>query len=205
MRSSFTAARRSNTGSASWAMKKRLVYFFGGRDEEELSAALHAAFPALKVIDGQRWPDAQPPIAEGIHCCESRSVYLWPSDVVSELPSTPLPQPMRLAGKRFQGPATGPVIQFMRCNEKDGQLELGQLSAYIEDAKSPLGKAHAKVIAFLKKRYSCPLDCLSIPTGELLDSNVRGYLVGLSIQSEPESGPQLMLAFGRDTRMVPKR
>ena len=191
--------------SGSKAMNKRLIYFFGRRDEEELSVALRSAFPGLRFVDGQRWSEAQPPVAEGIHRCESSLVYLWPSNVVSTLPVFPLPQHMRLAGKRFQGPSSGPVMQFMRCNERDGQVELGQLSAYIEDSKSPLGKAHSKVIAFLKKRYSCPLDCFSIRTGKLLKADVPGYLVGFSIQADAENGPRLLLAFGRDEQMVPKQ
>jgi hypothetical protein len=77
--------------------------------------------------------------------------------------------------------------------------------AHIEDAKSPLGKAHLSVMASLKKRYACPLDCFSQSTGKLLNSDLRGYLVGLSIQAEGESGPRLMLACGRDERMIPKR
>ncbi len=186
-------------------MKKRAMCFFGQRDEQEVSEALRRAFPALRFVDGQQWSHAVPPVADGIHCCKSSLVYLWPSDVVSELPSSPLPPSTRPSGNMFQGPSSGPVIQFCRCNEKDGQLELGQLSAYIEDAQSPLGKAHSKVIAFLKRRYSCRLDCISLRTGEVLNENVGGYLVGLSIQADLEGGPRLMLAFGRDEYMVPKR
>jgi len=185
-------------------MIKRLSFFFDRRDEEELSTALTEAFPALKFIDGESWPEAQPPITKGIHRCESTVVYLWPSDAVSELPVVPLPLPRQLEGKRFQGPSSGPVIQFARCKEKDGQLELGQLCAYIDDAKTLLADCHKKVLAFVKKRYSCAVDCLSMRTGELLNENVRGYLVGLSIQTEAKNRPQLVLAFGRDEHIVPK-
>lgn len=171
----------------------------------KISESLHRAFPALKFVDDQRWPESEPPIADGIHCCKSRWVYLWPSDVVSRLPSLPLPPAMQLQGNMSQGPSSDPVIQFARCIERDGQLEVGQLSAYIEGAKSPLGKAHSRVIAFLKKQYSCRLDCFSLRTGELLNENVGGYLVGRAIQSRRAESPRLALAFGRDEYMVPRK
>lgn len=184
---------------------KRLLYFFGRHDEKELSEALNAEFPALKFIDGERWPEAKPPLALGIHQCESSVVYLWFSDLVSELPVRPLPEPMRLAGKKYQGPSTDVVMQFVRCNEKHGQLEMSQLAAFIKDPLSPLGKAQEVVIAFLRKRYSCRLDCFALNTERLLKEDVRGYLVGFSTQAANVNGPRLVLAFGRDEYLSIKR
>src|SRR5262249_35610628 len=95
------------------------------------------------------------------------------------------------------------VIQFCRCRKKKGVLELGQASASIEDATGPVGKWHFKVIAFLKKRYRCGLDCYSSRTGELLKKNLRDYLVGKSIQDNVATTPRLVLAMGRDELLVP--
>lgn len=114
-----------------------------------------------------------------------------------------LPAAQRYANIRFQGPAAGPVIQFCRCRKKKGVLELGQANATIEDASSALGKWQAKVIAFLKKRYRCGLDCYSSRTGELLTKNLRDYLVGKSIQDDPAAAPRLVFATGRDEYLVP--
>jgi hypothetical protein len=184
-------------------MFKRALYFFAKEDEKEVSEALLQAFPGLKFVDGQRWPSADPPLAAGIHQCKSGLAYLWPSDLVPDLPFFKLPAAQRYANIRFQGPAAGPVIQFCRCLKKKGVLELGQANATIEDPSSPLGKWHAKVIALLKKRYRCGLDCYSSRTGELLTKNLRDYLVGQSIQDDPAAAPRLVFATGRDEYLVP--
>lgn len=180
-------------------MQRRLTYFFSLRDEQDVSRALRDGFPGLKFIDGQRWPTAAPPTAEGIDQCNSSLVYLWPADAVDELPS------LQRSPSEYQGPSSGPVMQFMRCAERDGSLELGQLSAFIENAQSPVGKAHARVIAFLKKRYAYPLDCYSSRTGELLQANVRGHLVGPSLRMSSADSPRLVMAFGREEYLVPAR
>jgi hypothetical protein len=184
-------------------MFKRALYFFAKEDEKEVSEALLQAFPGLKFVDDQRWPTAVPPLVAGIHECKSGLAYLWPSDLVPELPYLELPAAGRYANIRFQGPAAGPVIQFCRCLKQNGFLAFGQASATIQDATSPLGKWHAKVIAFLKKRYRCELDCYSSRTGELLTKNLRDYLVGKSIQDNPATAPRLVLAMGRDEYLVP--
>jgi hypothetical protein len=184
-------------------MFRRALYFFAKDDEKEVSEALLQEFPGLKFVDGQHWRTADPPLARGIDKCKSGLAYLWPSDLVPELPFLELPIARRYANIRFQGPSAGPVIQFCRCLKKKGALEFGQASASIKDATSPLGKWHVKVIAFLKKRYRCGLDCYSSRTGELLTKNLREYLVGKSIQDNPESAPRLLLAVGRDEYLVP--
>jgi hypothetical protein len=180
-------------------MKRRLTYFFTRSDEQDVSRALRESFPGLKFIDGQRWRTAAPPIADGIDLCKSSLVYLWPSDAVPELPS------LQRSPSEYQGPSSGPVMQFMRCAERDGRLELGQLSAFIETAESSVGKTHGRVISFLKKRYACPLDCYSSRTGELLQVSVRGHLVGPSLRTSPPKGPRLVMAFDREEHFVPSR
>jgi hypothetical protein len=183
-------------------MFKRALYFFTKDDEKEVSEALLQAFPGLKFVDGQHWVTADPPLAAGIHRCKSGLAYLWPSDLVAELPFLELPAARRYGNIRFQGPSAGPVIQFCRCLKKQGFIELGQASASIKDAASPLGKWHARVIAFLKKRYRCGLDCYDSRTGKLLKKNLRDYLVGKSIQDDPATAPRLVLATGRDAYLV---
>ena len=178
-------------------MKRRLMYFFSMRDEEEVSAFLCKEFPRLKFIDGQRWPTVVPPTVEGIHRCASGIAYLWPSDLAPELPS------VRRSSSEYQGASSGPVIQFIRCRQREGKLEMSQLSAFIEDAGSPLGRAHARLIAVLKKRYACPLNSYNSRSGRLMESNLRGYLVGPSLRNSPETGPRLVLGFGRDEYMIP--
>ena len=186
-------------------MKKRLHYFFGRCDEKEVSEALREAFPHLKVIDGQRWPQAKPPIVEGIHACRSRLAYLWPSNVVQDLPAVRLPASKQINGAMFQGPSSGPVIQFSRCNEREGELEVGELSAYFDDGKSKLGSALEAVIAFLKKRYGCRVDCFSSLTGQIINTDLGGYLVGRQLQLNPSGSPRLVLAFGRGEHIIPRR
>ena len=93
-------------------MFKKALYFFTTDDEEEVSEALLRAFPCLKFVDGQRWQTAEPPLVTGIHKCKSGLAYLWPSDLVSELPFLELPAARRYGKIRYQGPTAGPVIQF---------------------------------------------------------------------------------------------
>jgi hypothetical protein len=184
-------------------MFKKALYFFAQEDEEEVSEALLRTFPALKFVDGQRWQTAEPPLVTGIHKCKSGLAYLWPSDLVSELPFLELPEARRYGKIRFQGPSAGPVIQFCRCLKKPGVIEFGQADASMKDVNSPVWKSHAKVMAFLKKRYRCGLDCYSSRTGELLTKNLREYLVGNSIQDDPATAPRLVFATGRDEYLVP--
>lgn len=184
-------------------MFKKALYFFAQEDEKEASEALLRAFPSLKFVDGQRWQTEVPPLVSGIDKCKSGIAYLWPSDLVSELPFRELPKERQYGEFRFQGPTAGPVIQFCRCLKKPGVIEFGQADASTSDANSPVWKYHAKVIAFLKKRYRCGLDCYSAQTGELLRKGLREYLVGKSIQNEPAKAPRLVLAVGRDEYLVP--
>jgi hypothetical protein len=184
-------------------MFKTALYFFTKDDEKEVSEALLQEFPGLKFVDGQHWPTAEPPLVAGIDKCKSGLAYLWPSDLVPALPFLELPAARRYANIRFQGPSAGPVIQFCRCLKKKGALEFGQASATVKDTTGPLGKWHVKVIALLKKRYRCGLDCYSSRRGELLKKNLRDYLVGKSIQDNPASAPRLVLAMGRDEYLVP--
>jgi hypothetical protein len=184
-------------------MFKKALYFFTTDDEEEVSEALLKTFPCLKFVDGQRWQTAEPPLVTGIHKCKSGIAYLWPSDLVPQLPFIELPKARQYGKIRFQGPTAGPVIQFCRCLKKPGVIEFGQADASTNDAKCPIWKSHAKVIAFLKKTYRCGLDCYSSRTGELLSQGIRDYLVGRSIQDRPAKAPRLVLAIGRDEYLVP--
>ncbi len=187
-------------------MKRRALYFFSRQDEAEVSDALRGAFPDLRFIDGVRWPTRETPLADGIDRCTSPLVYLWPADVVPALPSIPWPPPGASTGApaQFQGPSSGPVIQFERCTERDGELWMAQLAAFIEDPKSPLGQTITRILAFLKRRYACPLDCRHARTGELVRAGIRGYLVGRSLRASAAAArPRLVLAPGRDEYFVP--
>jgi hypothetical protein len=184
-------------------MFKRALYFFTEVDEEEVSETLLQAFPCLKFVDGQRWRTADPPVVSGIHKCMSGHAYLWPSDLVPELPFMELPTARRYGEIRFQGPVAGPVIQFSRCRKSDGLLEFGQADGVMKNMECPVGKSHAKVIALLKKRYRCGLDCFCSQTGELLNKNLRDYLVGKSIQDNPAKAPRLVLGLTRDEYLLP--
>jgi len=185
-------------------MFKTAQCFFTENDEQEVSQALLQTFPSLKFVDGQHWPSAEPPLAVGIHQCKSGLAYLWPSDLVPKLPFRELPPSMQYGDVKFHGPSAGPVIQFCRCRKKRGVLEVGQLSATIQDIHPlpPLGKWLGKVVAFLKRRYRCGLDCHSA-SGTVLSKNLRGYLVGKSIQEDPAKAPRLVLGIGRDEYLLP--
>lgn len=185
-------------------MFKKAYYFFTEKDEEEVSDTLLQTFPSLKFVDGQHWPSAEPPLAAGIHKCKSGLAYLWPSDLVPKLPIRELLPSLQYGDIKFHGPSAGPVIQFCRCREKRGVLEFGQLSATIQDTHPlpPLGKWLVKVVAFLKRRYRCGLDCFSA-TGKMLSKNLRDYLVGKSIQEDPAKSPRLVLGIGRDEYLIP--
>lgn len=183
-------------------MIKRALYFFRRQDEEELSLALVERFPSIKFVDGQRWPTSVPPLAEGIHLCTDSYVYFWPSDLVPELPSLLLPPARQISGLLYQGPTAGSVLQFQRCREKGGELDMGQLAVAIEDPQSPLAKFFLQLIEFMRKRYACRLDCYSSTSGTMLNENLGGYLVGKSIQAAPQQSPRLRIAFGRDDYLV---
>lgn len=185
-------------------MKKRASFWFCHEDEAQVSAALASEFPEFRFIDDQLWETSEPPIANGIHLCRSTLVYLWPSDLVKELPTLQLP-PERAAatGKNFEGPTSGPVIQLCRCKLKDNALEMGDVSAFVQDKDTPLGKWMVAVFAFLKKHYACRVDCHNSTTGNIVNENLGGYLVGPSLKTFTCGGYKLVLAFGRDTYIVP--
>ena len=183
-------------------MIKRAMYFFGRQDEEELSCALKERFPFLKFIDGQRWPTVEPPLVDGIHLCTDSYAYLWPSDLIPQLPTLLLSPASQLTGMLYQGPTAGPVISFQRCREQDAELQMGQLAVTIDDPHDALGRFYSQLVAFVKRRYACKMDCYSTRTEALLSENLGGYLAGKSIQRDPLRSPRLRLYFGRDDYLV---
>jgi hypothetical protein len=191
-------------------MFKSAYYFFNEEDEEEVSKSLLARFPGLKFVNGQRWASSEPPIVEGIHKCTSGIAYLWPSHLVPTLPCWELPPERRYCDIRlrldikYQGPTVGCVIQFLRCLQKDGQIEFGQANATIESKDDPVGRWQTQLINFLKKQYRWGVDCIKTETGELLNGNERGFLVGPFLRAkDPKLPPRLTFGIGRDTHAVP--
>jgi hypothetical protein len=191
-------------------MFKSAYYFFNEEDEEEVSKNLVARFPGLKFVNGQRWPTSEPPIVDGIHLCTSRSAYLWPSHLIPTLPCWELPPERQYwcinlgVDIKFQGPTVGCVIQFLRCLQKNGQIQCGQMDATIDSKDDPVGKWQSQLINYLKKTYRWGVDCFKTETGELLTANIRDFLVGPSLRAKaPKLPPRMTCGIGRDTHVVP--
>jgi|ERR1700694_21015 len=74
------------------------------------------------------WDSPQPVIVESIDACNTHFALIWNPSVILELPT------VRRSDGRYEGPNSGPVIQYVRTLKADGLLRSGRIAAGVSDA-----------------------------------------------------------------------
>ncbi len=141
----------------------RRPFFLTARDEATFSSALQAATPGIRFVDGQRWPTADPPLVASIDGAQLTEVLLWDSVNVPILPSAE-----RSSGD-YQGPISGPVIQFERSRLIDGELRSGSIAWAAVDG-TPAAAFARRVMRTLQK--------LTAADGITVDGIATPYWIG---------------------------
>jgi hypothetical protein len=119
-------------------------FFMTTADEEAFSIELLKEFPAIKFIDNSRWPTPAPVLVSSIANCSSNYAFLWPSDLVAELPYV-------AHGNQYNGPQSGVVMQVVRSRMVDGCLMSGQLGVGFFDEDAWMKKWSREVINILRR------------------------------------------------------
>jgi hypothetical protein len=157
------------------AVKKQVQIFMTPADEEAFSRALRSERPGVRFIDDNVWPTAEPPTCDSINSCGSNLVYLWDTKVCGRLPAT------RRAEGGFQGPASGPVIQFVRSLVEDEQIRSGRVAAgyYDTDEFADEMKEFVRDVWHMLKSVS-PQRLVAVAQfgRHVINSRPSGYLVG---------------------------
>ncbi len=100
---------------------KSLNLLLHGNDEHNLQEELSRDCPDILFIDGQRWDTPLPPAQQGLNECKGDLIYIWNPKDYPELPYK------ELASGKIQGPTSGLVIQYRRCNVFENRLTFGDI------------------------------------------------------------------------------
>lgn len=143
------------------------------QDERLFSESLKSRFASMVILDGKVWETPEPVVAGSIDQCNSsfRQAYLWNKELFPEIPVGPRP------GGKFEGPANGPVLQFLRSIPEGNVLRSGRIALGLSDEKiSPAIDAYFKEVwRLVKKPATSKLICVNPETGELINPKVWGY------------------------------
>jgi hypothetical protein len=173
----------------STSKKKSQCFFLSKNDEKSFEDQLKLHFQNIRFIDGVRWPSPTPPAKHSISDCSSNTVFLWENELVPILPFKPLESGL------FQGPSSGVVIQFSRCRLKDGILESGDIGIGYNASNKGIADFVAGVWKCLKKLNIAHLDYVNRSTNEILDRDIKNYIVGEDARKLSVNG--VLLCRGR--------
>jgi hypothetical protein len=96
-------------------------------DELAFSRELRNAVPQIRFIDDNVWDSPQPTLAESIAACKTHFAFIWNPSLIRQLPV------VRRGDGRYEGPNSGPVIQYVRSLKVDGLLRSGRIAAGFDD------------------------------------------------------------------------
>lgn len=126
-------------------MKKQKQTFLMKEDEYNFSIALKREFDNLIFLDNSVW-DSEPDEVSSIDKCKSRFCYIWNRSIFQELPTG-----IRKDG-RIQGPTSGVVIQFERCEVNEKKILLsGRIAVGFDEKKSEVNIFINSVWKILRK------------------------------------------------------
>jgi len=144
-------------------------------DERIFSQALSSTFPKMVFLDGKSWSNPEPVTADSIEHCNSKynDVYLWNKELFPEIPVT-----LRADGK-YHGPASGPVLQFLRCIPEENVLRSGRIVRGFNDEDiTPEIEVYINAVwKILKQPATSALVCVSPMSGEIINPKVSSYWV----------------------------
>ncbi len=129
---------------------RKMLTFLDADDEAALWAILKGLLPDLLLVDGDRWPTPNPPLAAAPSGCSDSRMFLWSPDVAETLPS-------RLRHDHYDGPASGLVIEWSRSNARDGELRSGRIAVGFDTDHEPMVKLVNLVFREAKKFATNPL------------------------------------------------
>lgn len=155
-------------------------FFLTKEDEEQLLKQLVAAIPSMRLVDGERWTKATPPVKASFSECMSGFVYLWDSDKVQTLPCVEM-------NGYYQGPTSGIVIQLMRSKVSDGVLLSGQIGVGFTNKNAWMSDFIRRVVE-VAKGISCTALTLD---GARPAEPISVYVVGSGAKAFAKGGGRL--------------
>jgi hypothetical protein len=161
-------------------VKKQNGLFMTAEDERAFSELLRADFPDVLMLDDNVWESPSPPGFESIHQCTSSHVYLWNKAIFPEL------RGQRRKDGKWQGPASGIVIQFSRCRFQHNLLISGRLAVGLNDGTGHFEamKAFVQTVWSIAARYCTKaLVAVDPDSRDIINPNVRSYFIGPSARS----------------------
>jgi hypothetical protein len=154
-------------------MTKQLLFFMTSQDERLFSEILKSRFSGMVILDGKVWETPEPAVAGSIDQCDSssRQAYLWNKELFPEIPVGPRP------GGKFEGPANGPVLQFLRSIPEGNVLRSGRIALGLNDEKisAAIDAYFREVWTVVKKPATSKLICVNPENGELISPKVGGH------------------------------
>ena len=105
------------------AKARQIALLMTSVDEAILSTGLLELASSIAFVDGARWPSSEPPLRGSIDSCTDREVLIWNRALSPNLPASALPD------GTYQGPGSGPVVQFLRCVMDGDELRSGRIAA----------------------------------------------------------------------------
>lgn len=171
-------------------MKKALKFFMTSNDEEQLSHRLVTAIPSLRFLDDCIWDVSAPIERRTIVECKSNHVYLWDPTVVPRLPI------VRRNDGKWEGPASGPVIQLERCTFRDSPhvMSSGRLAHGLDDQDPNLEALDkfSQTIWRITKKMACKsnLVAVELPSQQIINSRVGGYILGADAVTWCSAAPE---------------
>jgi hypothetical protein len=165
--------------------------FFTEKDESDFSFLLRSQYPKVTFIDNCIWPSAEPPLRQSISDCQSPFAFVWNRAIVPSVVFASSPHFKRSDGT-YTGPASGVVIQIVRCDIEDSTLlRSGRMAASADDRP---------MIEFIKGTWQLlsafararPF-CVNPFTREVLNLHVSGVLIGPDAADWCVRGPNRFL------------
>jgi hypothetical protein len=161
---------------------KNLPLFFSPRDEARFEAELGKAVPATGLIDGAIWECATPLMKTSLAECQSGIVYLWDRRACPSLPH------QVLDNGRTRGPTSGVVIQYIRSIYRDGVLTSGDIGIGYDNQNAPIVEFVKKVFKVVRAMNAGTLESIDRKTGDVLESELKEYIVGLGVVELVQKG-----------------
>ena len=160
-------------------MKNKTIvqpFFLTKIDEDKFSNELRNAFPSIKISDDNRWATPSPVLCNSIASCSSNYAFLWPSDLLSDLPVRPV-------GAQFEGPQSGFVMQFMRSQQVDNCLLSGQIGVGFFDTDPWMPTWSKSVVRILRK-----LNVAKLKSVGLNPTLTSAYVIGADAEKFLKEG-----------------
>jgi hypothetical protein len=151
--------------------KKYCPVFFSKHDEIMFEEMVKEVVPDLVFVDGSIWKDDRPIVKTSMADCK-HIVFLWSPKACPQLPFK------KYDNGVTRGPISGVVIQFDRGVEKRKTITSGHIGIGYDKSNLAIKGFVTDVWKVLKSLNSARLCGFDPKTGEVLDRNIKMYIVG---------------------------